>query len=76
MIFDFQSMGDRIGDPMDGFQKIWALFCGLQNSYFLFTRILSVNKLAGFIINLKTDLKELVHALTQFLVSLIQKWLL
>ena len=26
MIFDFHSMGDRIGDPMNGFQKIWALF--------------------------------------------------
>ena len=26
MIFDFHSMGDRIGDSMDGFQKIWALF--------------------------------------------------
>ena len=75
MIFDFHSMGDRIGDPMNGFQKIWALFAVYKMVMFLFTRILSANKLAGFIINLKTDLKELVHESTQFLVSLIQKWL-
>ena len=75
MIFDFHSMGDRIGDLMDEFQKIWALFVVYKIVIFLITRILSANDLAGFIINLKTDLKELVHETTQFLVSLIQKWL-
>ena len=75
MIFDFHPMGDRIGDSMDGFQKIWGLFAVYKIVIFLFARILSANKLAGFIINLKTDLKELVHESTQFLVSLIQKWL-
>ena len=75
MIFDFHSMGDRIGDSMDEFHKIWALFAVYKMVIFLFARILSANKLAGFIINLKTDLKELVHESTQFLVSLIQKWL-